>query len=191
MGEAVSPTKIMLIRHAEKPVPDGAAGVAPDGSADPKSLSESGWERAKKLVGFFSQPTARPIEKPDAVFAAAPDAGSKRPYETVLPLAEALWPGPERSQAFNIAIPKENVQDLAPAVMAASGVVLVCWEHTLIHDAVSALPQTPATPPKWPGDRFDVVWILTAAPGGWDFEQTPQRLMETDQDTVIPFSRHA
>jgi hypothetical protein len=180
----------MFIRHAEKPVPDGAPGIGFDGSPDPKSLSQTGWERARKLVGFFSQPTARFIDKPDFVVAAAPDVGSKRPAETVTPLVKALWQPPEQAQRFNESIPKENVTALASTVMAASGVVLVSWEHTLIHDAVAALPNAPPTPTKWRGDRFDVVWILTAKPGGWDFQQTPQMLLPTDQASVIPFTHH-
>lgn len=183
----MSPTKIMFIRHAEKPVPDGAPGIAPDGSPDPKSLSELGWERAQKLVAFFSQPTAKHIEKPDVIFAAAPDIGSKRPAETVTPLADKLWQDPERAQHFNRSIPKEAVEALASKIMEASGVVLVAWEHTLIHAAVAALPSAPATPAKWPGKRFDVVWILDAKPGGWDFQQTPQMLLAGDQNSVIPF----
>ena len=186
----MSPTKIMIIRHAEKPVPDGAPGVAADGSADPKSLSEPGWERARKLVGFFAQPTAKDIDKPDIVFAAAPNAGSRRPCETVLPLAEALWPGPERAQHFQTAIRKEDAEGLAAAIMAAKGAVLVSWEHKALPPAVAALPNAPATPQKWPGDRFDVVWILKARPGGWDFGQTPQMLAPADQDAPIPFARH-
>jgi hypothetical protein len=187
----VSPTKIMIIRHAEKPMPDGANGIAPDGSPDPKSLSQQGWERAKKLVNFFRQPTATQIETPGMVFAAAPDVGSKRPAETVTPLVDALWQDPERGERFNQSIPKEKVAKLASKVMAASGVVLVAWEHTLIPAAVSALPHAPATPTEWPGKRFDVVWILTAKQGGWDFTQTPQDLLEGDQNSVIPFAAPA
>ena len=186
----MSPTKIMFIRHAEKPVPDGAPGIAPDGSPDPKSLSQTGWDRAKRLVDFFSRPAARHIERPDAVFAAAPDVGSKRPAETVTPLVEALWQDPERAQRFNQSIPKEDVARLASQVMSASGVVLVAWEHTLIHEAVAALPSAPSTPAKWPDRRFDVVWILKPESGGWDFEQTPQMLFSTDLDEAIPFTRH-
>jgi hypothetical protein len=183
----MSPTKIMLIRHAEKPIPDGAPGLDPKGKADPESLSAIGWDRAKKLADFFSKPTAKHIEKPDFVFAAAPEVGSKRPTETVTPLVAALWPQAERANHFNDAIPKENVTALASAVLEANGVVLVCWEHTLIHAAVAALPKGPATPAKWPGGRFDVVWILKAKPGGWDFDQTPQMLRATDENSVIPF----
>jgi hypothetical protein len=183
----VSPTKIMIIRHAEKPVPDGADGVDLNGLPDPKSLSLEGWERAKKLVEFFQSPTAAHIQKPDFVFAAAPDIGSKRPAETVTPLARALWGEPIPAQRFNSSVPKENVQGLANAVMRVDGAVLVCWEHKLIPSLVSALPDAPATPIKWRGDRFDVVWILNAKPGGWDFQQTPQMLLAGDQNLPIPF----
>jgi hypothetical protein len=121
------------------------------------------------------------------VFAAAPEVGSKRPMETVTPLVDALWPSTGHEGHFDVSVPKESVQDVAPKVMAANGVVLICWEHTLIHDLVSALPKAPATPAKWPGKRFDVVWILDAKPGGWDFYQTPQMLLEGDENSVIPF----
>ncbi len=105
----MSPSRIMIIRHAEKPVPDGAPGIAPDGSPDPKSLSEAGWERANKLVATFSQPTVREIEKPDVVFAASPEVGSKRPAQTVTPLVHALWPAPERAQRFDLSIRRDDV----------------------------------------------------------------------------------
>ena len=78
---------------------------------------------------------------------------------------------------------------LAAAVMAASGVVLISWEHKLLPAAVAALPNAPATPLKWPSDRFDMVWILTARPDGWDFAQTPQMLMPGDQKAPIPFGK--
>ena len=148
-----------------------------------------GWERARRLVGFFAQPTARHIERPDAVFAAAPDEGSKRPFQTVKPLAAALWPasGPN---PVNTAIRKEDVRALVDAVMAATGVVLVCWEHKLLPHAMAAFPHAVATPEKWPEDRFDVVWILKRKPEGWEFRQTPQMLMPGDQNAVIPFSHH-
>jgi hypothetical protein len=183
----VSPTKIMLIRHAEKPIPDGANGIDADGQPDPESLSAIGWERAKKLVGFFTQATAAHINKPDFAFAAAPEVGSKRPAETVTLLLKELWPEDGGASHFNQAIRKELVTEVAPAIMATNGVVLVCWEHTLIHALVDALPNAPATPVKWPGPRFDVVWVLKPKPGGWDFHQTPQMLLPADEDSVIPF----
>ena len=73
----------------------------PDGSPDPESLSEIGWKRARKLVDFFSQPSAKHVERPDVVFAAAPEVGSKRPAQTVTPLVEALWNEPDRTRVFS------------------------------------------------------------------------------------------
>ena len=184
----MSPTCIMLIRHAEKPVPDGALGIDIAGSPDKESLSEIGWQRARALVDFFKQPKAAHVRTPDRVFAAAAGAGSsKRPMETVTPLVRALWPANGHAGLFDVSVPKESVRDIAEKAMAADGVVLICWEHTLIHALVSALPNAPATPEKWPGQRFDVVWILEAKQGGWDFDQTPQMLLEGDQNSVIAF----
>jgi hypothetical protein len=184
----MSPIKIMLIRHAEKPVPDGANGVTQDGSPDPESLSEIGWKRARALVGFFSEPKAEHVKTPDLVFAAAPEVGSKRPAETVMPLVEALWPAAQRTAHFDLSVKKAKIADIAEKAMAANGVVLIAWEHSLIHAIVSALPHAPATPTEWPGHRFDVVWILNAKQGGWDFHQTPQMLLEGDDNSVIPFT---
>jgi hypothetical protein len=44
-------------------------------------------------------------------------------------------------------------------------------------------------PQKWPGDRFDVIWTFTLAPGSvpaqYTFGQLPQQLLSGDTDTVI------
>jgi hypothetical protein len=176
----------MLIRHAEKPIPDGADGVTCDGRpADSESLSQVGWLRAKALVDFFVAPTAEDIEKPDFVFAAAPEVGSKRPKQTVTPLAKRLWPPAGLNLDFNAVHPKEDVGGLVDSVMAVDGVALVCWEHTLIPPLVAKLPKPPAVPQHWPGHRFDVVWVLTAIAGGWRFDQTPQKLLPGDKNKII------
>lgn len=44
-------TKIMLIRHAEKPRDDGSVrGVAADGRQDPEELVVRGWQRSGALA---------------------------------------------------------------------------------------------------------------------------------------------
>ena len=43
----MSTTKIMLIRHAEKP--NGEPGVMPHGSQSRDALTATGWERARRL----------------------------------------------------------------------------------------------------------------------------------------------
>jgi hypothetical protein len=72
-----------------------------------------------------------------------------------------------------------------------SGVVLICWEHDHIPSLASSLPAVAGTviPQAWPGDRFDVIWTFTLAPGTpaqYAFTQIPQQLLSGDANTVIP-----
>jgi broad specificity phosphatase PhoE len=41
-------SKIMVIRHAEKP--NGEGGLMPDGTKNPEALTATGWRRANALV---------------------------------------------------------------------------------------------------------------------------------------------
>jgi hypothetical protein len=99
--------KIMLIRHADKPVPYNAAQYAgvhnlgtEAGEAGTKHLVTLGWERAGALVTLFSPPwgpTTPALATPGFLFASDPDAKhdddtsdegpSQRPYETRAALA--------------------------------------------------------------------------------------------------------
>ena len=48
-------TKIMIIRHAERPPDDGLIhGVNMSGTKDPEELTVRGWQRAGALVRFFA-----------------------------------------------------------------------------------------------------------------------------------------
>ena len=182
----MAPKKIMVIRHAEKPVPEGANGVEADGRpAGPDSLSAIGWERARALVNFFAVPTAERIERPDYVFAAAVEVSSQRPRQTVSPLAASLWPPSGAGPAVNVQYPKEDIAGVTTAVMSANGIVLICWEHKMIPPLVAKLFSGPGIPPKWHGARFDVVWVLDAIPAGWLFNQTPQMLLPGDKNKII------
>jgi hypothetical protein len=115
-----SATKIMLIRHAEKPndpalgpdddveepadsaqKPEGTSapyGVNSNGVGDPESLTVQGWQRAGALATFFD-PSCGPLQDPQLatpqfIYAskAVPhsDSDSMRPQETVTPLINKL-----------------------------------------------------------------------------------------------------
>src|SRR3954452_6026051 len=90
-----APSMIMIVRHAEKPTKENQQyGVRPDGEHDRHSLSVRGWTRAGALVGLFvpqhGEPTAG-LRRPDAIYASGhADKGSRRPVQTVTPLAERL-----------------------------------------------------------------------------------------------------
>ena len=47
--------------------------------------------------------------------------------------------------------------------IASNGVVLIAWHHEKIPAIANLILQNQSAPQKWPGDRFDVVWIFTRA----------------------------
>jgi hypothetical protein len=177
----------MIIRHGEKPEDDvHGPGLDPQGNNDPASLTAEGWARAKKLVGFFIEPDAPNISTPTRIFACKPDAHSKRPMETVTPLANQLWPKPpDLSANFDLSHDRDDIDDLVQAVTKTDGVVLICWEHKPSPDIAAKINHAPPSPAKWPGHRFDIVFVFDGPAPGYAFSQTPQNLMPGDKDKPI------
>jgi broad specificity phosphatase PhoE len=181
-------TRVMFIRHAEKPQDGADGGFSSDGQADPESLTARGWQRAGALARYFNpqSPAAGDILlKPAVVFASGIGAGSKskRPMETVSPLVELLKQA--RPTPFITSHLKRDHQPLIDDVLARDGVVLVAWEHKEIPALIARLPQPPTVPQAWPDDRFDLVWILDRTPVGWQFSQWPQLLLADDRTDPI------
>jgi hypothetical protein len=185
----VPATKIMLIRHAEKP--DGIAqGVSAAGKADPEELIVRGWQRSGALVRLFAPRdgkfVAPQLATPKTIFASAvgKHSNSLRPQHTVLELSKQL------NLSLNLRYPKGDELELAKAAAAASGPVLIAWEHENIPAIVNVIVGDDTTcPQKWPDSRFDLVWVLDQrAGGGWDFTQVPQMALSGDSDELIAFS---
>jgi hypothetical protein len=177
-------TTIMLIRHAEKP-DDEDGGVDQKGKPDKHDLIVRGWQRAGALVQFFANPRDPngPIKPPATIFATEPSSqtASKRPLDTVTPLAEFL------SIDIDSDITEGAEQDLVDQAVAGTGAVLIAWHHEAIPKIANLILQNQTAPQKWPGDRFDVVWIFSraAANGPWTFSQAPQLLLSGDSPDVI------
>jgi hypothetical protein len=177
-------TKIMLIRHAEKP-DDKDGGVDQKGNADKHDLIVRGWQRAGALVQFFANPrdSNGPIERPATIFATEPSSqtASKRPLHTVTPLKQWL------DISIDSTITEGSEQDLVTKAIASNGVVLIAWHHEKIPAIANLILQNQSAPQKWPGDRFDVVWIFSraAASAPWTFSQAPQLLLSGDSPDVI------
>ena len=98
----------------------------------------------------------------------SPDYGSAdktadhRTYQTIQALSDRL------GLAIVSAYAEGDEPALASAVVSQnSGVVMICWEHDHIPPLASSLPAVAGTviPQAWPGDRFDVIWTFTLAPG--------------------------
>ncbi|WCM25337.1 hypothetical protein NDN01_14835 [Sphingomonas sp. QA11] len=180
--------RIMFTRHAEKPF-GTTAGVGLDGTANPDDLIVLGWQRAGALVRFFAphDPASLSpgIATPTAIFAsdAASPGASLRPQHTVLPLSQEL------GITIDTSIAKKDKKALAAAAIAAAaaGPVLVAWQHDVIPDLVDHVAGSKIAPRPWPGDRFDMVWVLDQAPGAttWTFSQVPQLLLAGDSAQPI------
>lgn len=184
-------TKIMLIRHAEKPDKDGSIrGVDETGAHDPSELSIRGWQRAGALVRFFAPPArafSHPaLATPDVIFACSPNdhAKSVRSAHTVELLARFL------NQDINLDHSVGAEEGVARAASASHGVVLIAWEHDALPDIAAAIVGDSHTcPAKWPDPRFDLVWVLDRKAPGWTLTQTPQLLLPGDQADTIPLTR--
>ena len=169
---------LLIIRHAEKP--DDAwpgPGLTTSGEADKESLVIRGWQRAGAWAALFGAGLGgADYPKPQAIYAATPGSDdrlnhgpSRRPYETIVPLAARLGVNP------NTQIAKGEEDKLAATLLALDGVALVAWEHeAIIGDLLPRLPVNHGKPPtQWPSDRFDVVLRLDRAEGAEAFAYRP------------------
>ena len=184
MAAAPSTTKIMIIRHAEKPADNNGEpfGVTPEGQQDAESLLVQGWQCAGALAGFFA-PTRGPLQDaqlatPRFLFASESKSGggSMRPVQTITPLANKLKLTVKTHK-------KSDLQKVAEEAMACGGTALISWQHEDIPAIANIIMgNSTSVPQKWPGPRFDVVWIfdLDASTGSYSFKQVPQCLLDGD-----------
>jgi hypothetical protein len=178
---AAPPTKIMIIRHAEKPPKKGGLPLDVQENGEPgngKSLIVPGWQRAGALNAFFAPykttPANAEIATPDYIYAASPTNESQRPWETVTPLAAWLnyaQGTPQFNVNFSIG---GGEPDMVASVLALSGIVLICWEHdNIMPNVMGAINnQVPITnyssiPNPFP-NVFYLVWVL-------DLNQNPNQ----------------
>lgn len=143
-------TKIMVIRHAEKPGNyngrqyEGvdAAGDACGGSGS-EHLVSLGWERAGGLVTLFAPPwgpKGPTLATPQFLFASNPsdsegggassggDGPSQRPYETLTAVAAALGSG-GTAMSIDQNFAKKDYKGMVAAAVNCAGVVLISWQH--------------------------------------------------------------
>ena len=181
-------TKILLIRHAEKPAKDSPPfGVTLKGDRSKESLEVRGWQRAGALThllapldGRFQHPE---LAKPHYLYASKPvkRRGSRRPIETIMPIAEKL--GMEINSEYR----RSEFEDMLEEVFSHRGVVLICWQREYIPEIASYILDDRRSIPEWPEDRFDMFWVFDLDPrtGKYKFKQVPQRLLAGDRVTHI------
>ncbi|HKY41805.1 MAG TPA: hypothetical protein VJM50_01815 [Pyrinomonadaceae bacterium] len=192
-------TKIMIIRHAEKPPPNPPPnGVNSAGEIASDSLIVQGWQRAGALVVLFA-PSKGPLQHPDLatpqhIYAtSSPNDEGNRPEETVMPLLDKLQTAAGQLIG-NFGFQSGDVKDVAASARNCQGVVLISWPHGQIPDLAKQIPLSPnnkhpVPTGKWPSDRFDMVWVFdldtSSNPGGYTFKQVPQLLLAGDSSEHI------
>lgn len=191
MGKTIRrATKIMLLRHAEKPAKDTAPfGVTLDGKQSKESLAVRGWQRAGALANLLAPPLDGHVQhaslaKPQFLFSSKPlkRKGSRRPIETITPLAEKL--GVE----INLERDRDHFVAMVAEAFSCKGVVLICWQREYIPDiAACILGNATIAPQAWPENRFDLIWVfdLNRRTGKYSFRQIPQMLLAGDSRAPI------
>ena len=183
----MSALTILIIRHAEKPGESWpGSGLTADGLTDKKSLVIRGWQRGGSWSALFGSGLgALDYPTPSAIYAADPNATtgdepSKRPFETVIPLAARVGLTPNTTYAAG------QEAQLANVVVGQTGVVLIAWEHKAIArallPAIANGQSLPGMPTKWDGTRFDVVlrFDRPSPDDPWSFRQLCPCLLSGD-----------
>jgi broad specificity phosphatase PhoE len=141
--------RILLMRHAEKPIDD----IDPD-------LSTEGQQRANRLATYIPQ-TFGTI---GFLFAAAPSKHSVRPIATITPLSAAI------SVPINTEFADKDyallARELVNRPQYSGAIALVCWHHEYLPDFAKALGAAPEQVGKhWHSPVFNVIWRLDYAQG--------------------------
>jgi hypothetical protein len=181
-------TKIILLRHAEKPEKDSAPfGVTRKGQRDKESLQVRGWQRAGALIALFAPPNGNLpsfLARPQVLYASKPlrRRGSRRPMQTLVPLAERL------GLKINTTFPRFDFEKMLAEAFSYKGVILICWQREYLPDIAQViLGKRKIAPEIWPEDRYDMSWVfdLDVSTGRYKFKQVPQKLLMGDSATPI------
>jgi hypothetical protein len=171
-------TKLMVIRHAERPdAQAGVSGVTEAGALDRDELTVRGWQRAGALVRLFhpSNPTNshKGVAVPGAIFATPPTADhpSKRPLHTIAPLAADL----KLDIRTDFALHQEK--ELIARALNAAPAVLICWHHERIRKLAAELGIEIE---DWPDEVFDRVLVFDRSTDGWRLSVVQQQLLPGD-----------
>ena len=194
------PGSVLIIRHGEKvgdpkKDDDGGNDLSIRGSAratglpslfvpaEPQLACEFDFDPPSFAGSYEKVPLkgTRPrFPTPNFIFATQQSKNSKRPIETVAPLAVAL--GLSIDDGFKDK--KEDIEKMIHAILNdfsfAGKVVLICWHHGKIPDIAKALGVS--RPPKWDGKVFDRVWQITFPKGKAKLDDLPQMVLYGDAD---------
>jgi hypothetical protein len=135
-----SETKIIFIRHGEKPEKGG-------------NLTCKGLNRALLLPAVIKNKFGIPDYTYVPTLKMADKTSHARMFETVVPLAVRY------NLIINSKFDEKDKSGIATEIKGEKGTILVVWEHSMIADIVHELGITSEL--NWPGDDYNSIWIVT------------------------------
>lgn len=139
-----------------------------------------GESRARALVALSEARSVLGTNGPPAALFAPKitrQGHSRRPYETLEPLAEHL------KLSIQTAYSPSDYAALAKHVLSDPGLdgetVIVCWIHDYLPALAKALGIKPE-PARWKGSIYDRVWVITYQDHHAVLADLPQKLLPGD-----------
>jgi broad specificity phosphatase PhoE len=143
----------LIMRHGEKPADPLQQDVAPEGR-----------ERADRLASYIPQT----FGKPDFLFASAASKHSRRPIETLEPLAAQC--GLTIDETYADQDYGALAYELRKDAKYDGALIVVCWHHGNIPNMMHALKADPKDyPDPWDRDVFNLILRV-------DMDHSGQRL---------------
>lgn len=137
------PARLVILRHAEKTGKKSDPGLSPAGTA-----------RAARLAAYIPET----FGKPAFLFAAATSKRSRRPVETLEPLADALRLPIDAT--FDDAEVRKLVKALHDGDMFRAKSGVISWRHSDIPRLVAALGAPEDFLPGWAEDDYITVVVI-------------------------------
>ena len=179
---------VVIIRHAEKPEPDGDRGVDHQGAPSTHGLTPRGWSRAGALGFRLSQPSPdlpTPLQRVFAVKATSSNR-THRCLDTAIPIAARL----NCHVVNHFARGEEAV--VAQQVLATDSPALIVWDHERIPELLRSftLQAGQTVPDTWPEGRFDLFAVLLPTATGYQLLWQPQDLLAGDLPVLTGVNGH-
>lgn len=155
------PARLIVLRHAEK-----------SGDRRDPHLSLTGRRRAEQLVGYVPAT----FGQPHFLIAARTSNRSRRPVETLEPLAAAL--GLEVRAKFDDKDSARLIETLRDKQRHRGKLGVICWRHSGLPKVLQALGAAPGTfPTSWDDNDYTTIVDITFPGNG---EARAKRLQMPD-----------
>lgn len=154
-SETNRPDKIIIIRHAEKPV-------------EGDNLSCAGFNRAIALADVLPAKFGKINKIYVPSLKAKENTSSARMYQTAIPLAVKY------NLSINSSFSTQEINLLTAALEEEKGNILVVWEHKNILEIAKQLGIS-TKKLTWDNDNYDAIWII-------DFVGEKPTLIQTSEN---------